>query len=1271
MDSFKLRFTFLIIVLISLGPIGSSAYSGALRYEGLKVEIEQVSYSPSEYGVIKVRFVYTNVSDGALRFLKSGTALEGGIFEDLLSVDVGGESLPYIGPTLKRLAPRRIDYVSLAVGESLQSVVEIQRAYDFSRIGEYKLRPRQLAYTKESVIPNTLRITVVQPPREFKRPPNFLSCDASQQSQLDSALDFSELYAATARNALASTPLDNRATARRYSTWFGAYDSTRWDRVQTNFVKIADGFANKTVEFNCLCDDPDTDQTNIVAYVYKSRPYEINLCPIFWRLRRDGVGSKAGVLVHEMSHFSIVANADDHVYGQTAARDLARRDPAQAISNADSYELFAENPGNLTMAPPRVDEPIDVDPPTVESIPLEPAPANTYLSTIINYLLEGDGELPPGAAGFGSPRPALPQPSIGKFNAAFSLSGSFAEGAARKYQYSPLNSNYQIRTYSDGGRLLIDLQGFGVTSDDRKTSDSWSIVLHAGYRGKFRPGIYRNLEGEAYSEAGNLEIELNRNELQCESGTPRRQIRVFEIAFTDNILSQLLADLELKCDGTNGALLRASIDYNATADDPVVDHRAADQSLLLPPLPMLDFGGISYSVIQDNIDGGRAPSYFSNSGANTRIRNYSNIPGELRFVVFTPDTQLQIHYKPPELDIDPIVTGEQFLGHHQYLLGRSSYGNPPNGQFEVLLAGQECLAPVSDVTIFDLAYTGQYRHTLDRLVMQFITLCQETGERYRGSIRINFELDSASYSGPDPIDGSLYPSVPEPTESGANIVFENSNGELISMSSVTTVVDVEETDGHTLSIGAGGSEGMHIEFQPKVDLSSGEILTRLQVGSYKYTTASQTNDFNALHRLRFGKRHPSQSSPTLCSTDGSTSDANIYQVEYDAAGTLVKLVADFHADGCGRYGYMVRAGIRYDITLPKIFADTPSEVSADQTFDSTQFDSKNAQTTLQVGSNINQWFALVDSNIVVETLDGERGFSVQTTGRNQYNRLEFARANLAQDRNREDRLTSGVYQLEPKLDASVFWFRARGGDGSVYGPTNHACDGDIDAAELTIHSIEYTGTGNELSIIKLHAEAEFTCISRYSRKQYVWAVEYDHSLDYVEGFPSPVQGSLSPQPSTDPSSNFFVLKVDDANENLAFEVDTGSADLGIEVVAAESSAASSAFTIHFEHDGLQSSVMLEAPQLTINGDQTRFFHQGQYPINSSYLHSYFTRVSINSSNLTNTRCNLYRYGEGLLRVHHVEYSDSNIPIAMTADISIKCYSKIYQLSFSYSDLTLH
>ena len=64
---------------------------------------------------------------------------------------------------------------------------------------------------------------------------------------------------------------------------------------------------------------------------------------MFWNAPNTGRDSKAGTLVHETSHFNVVAGTNDYVYGATGAHNLAVSDPSRAINNADNHEYFAED----------------------------------------------------------------------------------------------------------------------------------------------------------------------------------------------------------------------------------------------------------------------------------------------------------------------------------------------------------------------------------------------------------------------------------------------------------------------------------------------------------------------------------------------------------------------------------------------------------------------------------------------------------------------------------------------------------------------------------------------------------------------------------------------------------------------------------------------------------------------------------------------------------------------------------------------------------------
>lgn len=119
--------------------------------------------------------------------------------------------------------------------------------------------------------------------------------------------------------------------------WFGTYTQSRYATVEGNFNAISSALSNQVITFNCNCNEP------YCVYVYPHRPYEIYLCNYFWSAPRTGTDSQAGTIVHEVSHFTVVANTDDHAYGQALCENLASRTPDLVIENADSHEYFAEN----------------------------------------------------------------------------------------------------------------------------------------------------------------------------------------------------------------------------------------------------------------------------------------------------------------------------------------------------------------------------------------------------------------------------------------------------------------------------------------------------------------------------------------------------------------------------------------------------------------------------------------------------------------------------------------------------------------------------------------------------------------------------------------------------------------------------------------------------------------------------------------------------------------------------------------------------------------
>jgi peptidyl-Lys metalloendopeptidase len=270
---------------------------------------------------------------------------------------------------VKRAAPRPEEYVAIGPGQSVSVVVDLSRAYAIYDPGDYTVEftskvfdfgqrmPAELA-AKKVFVPklirsNTVTIRVAEKRAELMpkpaavgveaKAPVFESCSQSQQTTLNTAHTNAQNYAMGSYLALVGTSVAKRANAKRYTTWFGTYDGTRYNTVASHFLKIFDAFSKQTVTFNCDCDE------NYYAYVYPSNPYKIYLCKVFWNAPATGTDSQFGTLIHEMSHFYVVASTDDHAYGQSSCKTLATNDPAKAIDNADSHEYFAENDPPLSM----------------------------------------------------------------------------------------------------------------------------------------------------------------------------------------------------------------------------------------------------------------------------------------------------------------------------------------------------------------------------------------------------------------------------------------------------------------------------------------------------------------------------------------------------------------------------------------------------------------------------------------------------------------------------------------------------------------------------------------------------------------------------------------------------------------------------------------------------------------------------------------------------------------------------------------------------------
>jgi peptidyl-Lys metalloendopeptidase len=299
---------------------------------------------------VSVDLTLTNIGSHRIRLLSWYTAADG-LEDDLFQVTLDGKQVAYTGPHYKRPLPVASDYLTLDPGKSITRTVDLTGFYDLSQTGNYGIRyalelNSQSLKQGETLASNDVGLSIEGRPNTspdgdvsggLTSSVSFNRCTTTQQATILDALG----AASTMANESVSYLGGNPSGTPRYTTWFGAFSTSGWDKAEADFIAIKDAYDTKPISFDCGC------RKKYYAYVYPNQPYNIYLCSVFWNAPLTGTDSKGGTIIHETSHFTVVAGTDDHTYGQTNCKALAISDPAAALDNADSHEYFAENTPHL------------------------------------------------------------------------------------------------------------------------------------------------------------------------------------------------------------------------------------------------------------------------------------------------------------------------------------------------------------------------------------------------------------------------------------------------------------------------------------------------------------------------------------------------------------------------------------------------------------------------------------------------------------------------------------------------------------------------------------------------------------------------------------------------------------------------------------------------------------------------------------------------------------------------------------------------------------
>jgi peptidyl-Lys metalloendopeptidase len=257
-----------VFVVLSPAPV---------RAEGLLAELELDSQWLGAGDDLVASVTIVNRSTRSVlvpRWLVPGARLEANLF----AVTRDGEPVAYRGRLVKRAAPGAGDFVTLAPGATLRGTTELTKHYDLRDGGEYVVTFRvdllggvgaggfaggaafaPPAPLSEAVESNSLAVwrdgPAAEPVPVWVASPvgegslTTLNCSTSQAAAAATAVTNALSYATGAKSYLDSRSWST--VGARYTTWFGAPASSRFQTVSNHFNAIRSAFQSAPVTVDC------------------------------------------------------------------------------------------------------------------------------------------------------------------------------------------------------------------------------------------------------------------------------------------------------------------------------------------------------------------------------------------------------------------------------------------------------------------------------------------------------------------------------------------------------------------------------------------------------------------------------------------------------------------------------------------------------------------------------------------------------------------------------------------------------------------------------------------------------------------------------------------------------------------------------------------------------------------------------------------------------------------------------------------------------------
>ncbi|CAF1237344.1 unnamed protein product [Didymodactylos carnosus] len=368
---------------------GNNGTGGGLS---VSLTITSTSNATKEGDDVQVNLHISNAGETTLYIYQIAVPSNGIMLIPLFHLTLHGKKVSYVGPRFKLSAAAVYATIALAPGENLNFIVSLSPYYDLRASGPYKIRYQQFAdrvlktqsaAAKATIVSNilTLQLNGVSNAvlKEADRRRLLLSakkengagkaespqitfndeCTDKQKTTIAAAIAQAKEYTKDTQSFLANDILKEKK--ERFTKWFGiaeggserssAIQEEHYSAIADHFIKVKDVLHNQPQKYFCRVVNLDQCTSGTFAYVYPDMPYEYNLCTTFFEAEVAGTDSQGGALIHETTHFLLVAGTDDvadtgdnaATYGKEKCEQLAKKNPTLAVQNADNNEYFAEN----------------------------------------------------------------------------------------------------------------------------------------------------------------------------------------------------------------------------------------------------------------------------------------------------------------------------------------------------------------------------------------------------------------------------------------------------------------------------------------------------------------------------------------------------------------------------------------------------------------------------------------------------------------------------------------------------------------------------------------------------------------------------------------------------------------------------------------------------------------------------------------------------------------------------------------------------------------